>query len=110
MPQRVDALSGLKECSVAARQDNSYAVAASGELFTWRAGQYGMLRHGDFADQHAPRRVEALQRVIAFSAGIVHTIAVTCGGNVLGWGRAEALGLPDTVNSSEYMLGFKGPL
>ena len=60
LPQRVEALCGLKVCSVSAGVLVSCAVAAAGELFTWGSGRDGRLGHGDTADQLAPRRVAAL--------------------------------------------------
>ena len=99
MPQKVNALSGLKMCAVAAAENASCSVTAAGELYTWGRGDCGRLGHGDEADQLAPKRVEALQDewVVAVSPATCHTIAVTRGGGVFGWGAADGLGLPEAA-------------
>ena len=97
MPQKVEALSGLKVCAVAAGDDASCAVTAAGGLYTWGNGDFGRLGHGDIAPQLAPKRVEALRDewVVAVSHAMLHTIAVTRDGGVFGWGEADGLGLPE---------------
>ena len=94
--QKVEALSGFKVISVAAGDIACCAVTAAGELFTWGGVKFGRLGHGDKADQHVPRLVEALRGewVVAVSAGACQIMAVTRGGSVFGWGTAGALGLP----------------
>ena len=102
LPQLVDALCGLTVCAVDAVALTSFAVTVEGELFTWGYGRFGQLGHGNCTDPHGgPRRVKALdgEWVIAVSAGKSHTIAVTRGGSVFGWGEASALGLPDTATT-----------
>ena len=98
MRQRVEALSGLKVCAVAAGHGANCAVAAAGELFTWGSGWDWRLGHGDSADQLAPKRVEALQDewVVAVSHADRHTVAATRGG-VYGWGKAVGLGLQENT-------------
>lgn len=51
---------------------------ASGEVFTWGWGGYGILGHGDRHEQLKPRVVEALQpyRVTKVNCGGDHTIAL----------------------------------
>ena len=100
LPQRVEALYGLKVSSVFAGGSLgthiSGAVTTAGELFTWGMGRHGQLGHGDFNHQLAPRRVDALrgERVLAVSIGQSHTIAVAHGGSMFGWGKANHI--PDT--------------
>ena len=107
LPQRVEALNWIKVCSVAALHGSSCAVAAAGELFTWGDGRDGRLGHGDTANQHTPRRVDALQGewVAAVLAGFAHTVAVTRGGSVFAWGKKEGLGLQDNADGSEDVNG-----
>ena len=102
LPQRIEALSGFKVCSVAAGNGASCAVAAAGELFTWGDDQAGLLGHGGTWDVLAPLRVEALsgEWVVAVSVGTSHTIAVTRRGDVFGWSAVTACGLPDNYDSS----------
>ena len=94
----------IKVFSVAAGVGDSYSVTAAGELFTWGGGQDERLGHGDTAAHLGRRRVEALKGhwVAAVSVGTSHTIAVTRGGSVFGWGRAAALGLwPENADFPE---------
>ena len=60
MPQRVEALSGRQVRFVAAGDDSSSTVTAAGEFFTWGIGQFGLVGHGNTANQLVPKRVEAL--------------------------------------------------
>ena len=99
LPQKVEALSGLKVCAVAAGCDISSAVTAAGALYMWGGGEDGRLGRGDTADQLAPKRVEALRDewVVAAAVGDMHAIAVTRDGIVFGWGAADRLGLPEAA-------------
>lgn len=92
-------------------EDNSFAVTAAGELFTWGDRTYERLGHGDTATQVVPMRVAALQGqwVVAVSAGLQHTDAVTRHGIVFGWGLEEGLGL-DTAESTVSISGVKLPI
>ncbi len=104
LPQRVMVLSGFKVCCVAARDTASCAVIAAGDLFTWGGGQDGRRGHGDKAAKLAPKCVAVLrgEGMVAVSVGDSHTIAVTRGGSVFGWGRAAALGLrPENADFPE---------
>jgi alpha-tubulin suppressor-like RCC1 family protein len=95
LPQKVEALRGLCVCSLVTSQTASYVVTTLGELFTWGHGNFGQLGHGDFASELVPRRVDALdgEWVVAVAASGSHTIVVTRGGSVFGWGNADALGI-----------------
>ena len=103
LPQKVEALSGLKVCAVAAGYQTSCAVTSAGELYTCGRGYRWLLGHGDEVTQLAPKRVETLRDEwsVAVSPGIYHTIAVTRAGRVFGWGAAIALGMPEAEDSDE---------
>jgi alpha-tubulin suppressor-like RCC1 family protein len=94
-------LSGIKVCDVAAGA--SCAVTAAGELYTWGSGGYGRLGHGDAADQLSPTLVNVIldECVVAVASAWHHTIVVTRGGSVFGWGRAEGLGLPKAATTEQ---------
>ena len=71
--------------------DNMACVTADGMLFTWGAGRYGKLGHGDEEDQFTPRRVESATReggrdwapwVAHVGLGYQHTVCVTVTGEV----------------------------
>lgn len=83
----------------------SFAVAATGELFTWGNGWAGKLGHSDISDQLSPRRVEALicKCVVAVATGSAHTLVVKRGGSVFVWGSAAGLSLPEYADGSEHV-------
>ena len=103
--------------AVAAGAHSSFAITQDGALFSWGACDAGQLgqgpthhggpyTHNDGAVQRLPARVTVLTdvRVVAVSAGSRHTLAVTDGGAVYGWGFASPddprLGLGATESSS----------
>ncbi len=101
LPQKVEALSGLEVCAVAAAGGASCAVTAAGELYTWGSGYRRRLGHGDSADQVAPKRVEAPRDewLVAVALGLYHTIVATRDGSVFGWGVGGGLCLSEAAAS-----------
>ena len=93
----------------AAGHSASWAVAKTGELFTWGWEKFGRLGHSDTAVHLAPWRIEILESewAVAISTGYSHTVAVTCGGSVFGWGDNEAFGLPSNDHGFENVRGVK---
>ena len=81
---------------------HSLAITADGAARSWGRGGFGQLGHGDQQDQPLPKKVEALagQRVIAVSAGIAHSLALTADGAVSSWGKGASgqLGHGDQQN------------
>lgn len=59
-PTQIEYLIGKEVVYVAAGEAHSAAIDRSGSLFTWGAGAYGRLGHGEDADMPVPRRVEEL--------------------------------------------------
>ncbi|CAN0491366.1 unnamed protein product, partial [Ectocarpus sp. 12 AP-2014] len=55
-PRRIEALEGIPCVQVACGFAYTAAVTASGELYTWGAGENGRLGLGDVADRHTPSR------------------------------------------------------
>ena len=51
----------------------------------------GRLGHGDLQHQLLPKKIEALagRRVVAVSAGLHHSLAITADGAVFTWGKGE---------------------
>lgn len=71
--------------------DNSACVTADGMLFTWGAGRWGRLGHGDEEDRISPCRVKSDTRegsawvapwVAHVGLGTQHTVCVTVTGEV----------------------------
>ena len=70
---------------------HSLALTADGAVWSWGNGAYGKLGHGDQQTQLLPKKVEVLagQRVVAVSAGLNHSLAITADGAVFTWGKGE---------------------
>jgi alpha-tubulin suppressor-like RCC1 family protein len=41
--------------------DHSFLVTSEGDLYTWGRGSFGTLGHGDFQNQHVPKKVEGIK-------------------------------------------------
>ena len=68
--------------------NHSFAITADGAVWSWGWGDLGRLGHGDRQSQLLPKKVEALagRRVVALSAALVHSLAITADGAVWSWG------------------------
>ena len=90
-PKKVEAFAGQRIVAVSAALVHSLAITADGALWSWGWGASGKLGHGDEHDQLLPKKVEAFagQRVVAVSAGDVHSIVITADGAVFAWGPGE---------------------
>jgi len=87
---------------VSAGGEHSLALTADGALWSWGEGIFGRLGHGDQQNQLLPKKIEAFadQRVVAVSAGVFHSIAISADGSVWSWGYGGAgwLGHSDMQN------------
>ena len=85
---RDEALAGRRVVAVSAGASHSLAVTADGAVWSWGNGGQGRLGHGDEQNQLLPKKIEAFagRRVIAVSAGVVHSLAITADGAVWSWG------------------------
>ena len=100
LPKKVEAFAARRVVAVSAGPFHSLALAADGAVWSWGAGAYGQLGHGDEQqDQLLPKKVEALagRRVVTVSAGGGHSLAITADGAVwsCGMGYAGQLGHGD---------------
>ena len=88
-PKKVEALGGHRVAAVSAGFAHSLALTTDGSVWSWGPGDDGRLGHGDEQRQLLPKMVEALagQRVIAVSAGGMHSLALIADGSVWSWGR-----------------------
>ena len=91
LPKAVEAFAGQRVVAVSAGERHSLALAAAGALWSWGRGRDGVLGHGDQQDQLLPKKVEAFagRRVVAVSAGVWHSLAITADGAVWSWGKGE---------------------
>eukprot|EP00742_Colponemidia_sp_Colp-10_P005177 GILJ01005529.1.p1 GENE.GILJ01005529.1~~GILJ01005529.1.p1 ORF type:complete len:638 (+),score=72.35 GILJ01005529.1:42-1916(+) len=100
-PQVVRSFAKVKISFIAAAYHHCMALTATGTLFTWGAGAKGQLGHGRTDSVLTPKLVEPLQkeRVRLLAVGRFHSLAVTVGGDVYGWGSNEygQLGWQETV-------------
>ena len=87
-PKKVQALAGQRVVAVAAGTFHNLALSAGGAIWSWGSGGQGRLGHGDQQTQLLPKKIEAFtgQRVVAVSAGVFHSIALTADGGVWSWG------------------------
>lgn len=81
----------IKISKIVAGRSHSVALDEGGQCYTWGANQYGqcgILSRRRIGGVAAPKHVEALAkvRIVDISAGDVHTLALTGGGRVFGWG------------------------
>jgi len=88
LPKRIDAFGQRVVVSISAGFDHSIAITSDGSIWSWGDGEGGVLGHGDERDQALPKRIEAFadHHVIAASAGVNHTLAITAEGAVWAWG------------------------
>lgn len=79
LPKKVEAFSGQRAVAVSAGDYHSLAITAGGDVYSWGKGNAGQLGHGNIGSQPLPRRIAALEgrRVVAVSAGSLHSLAFT---------------------------------
>ena len=88
LPKKIEAFAGRRVVAVSAGQYHNMAITADGALWSWGGGAVGRLGHGDTQIQLLPKKIEALagRRVVAVSAGDLHSLALTADGAVWSWG------------------------
>ena len=99
VPAAVLGLDGVRVASVAAGRRHTLTLSADGAVYSFGVGEAGALGHGDEEDQHAARRVAALEgeRMTAVACGDFLSVALTDTGRAYswGWGYAGRLGHGD---------------
>ena len=70
---------------------HSLVLTEAGAVLSFGHGVDGCLGHGDDEDQRTPKVIEALrgERVVAVSAGNVHSLVLTEAGAVLSFGHGD---------------------
>eukprot|EP00536_Pseudo-nitzschia_multiseries_P011725 jgi/Psemu1/206635/e_gw1.412.58.1 len=76
---------------IAAGRSHSVALDEAGQCYAWGANQYGqcgILTRRRVIGVSSPKHVDALAkvRIVDISAGDMHTLSLTGGGRVFGWG------------------------
>ena len=91
VPTPVAALEGVDVVQVSAGPTHVAAVDRAGRVYTWGAGSYGQLGHGDRRPAFKPRLVKALLgvNITSVTAGTRHTVAVDDAGEAYAWGSNE---------------------
>ncbi len=90
-PLRVIFEKRIRAVKLAAGRSHSVVLDDNGRCYSWGANQYGqcgILSRRRIGGVASPKHVEALAKVkiVDISAGDVHTLALTGGGRVFGWG------------------------
>ncbi|KAM3337320.1 PH, RCC1 and FYVE domains-containing protein 1-like [Capsicum galapagoense] len=111
-PKLIDFLGHTNIELVACGENHSCAVTLSGELYTWGAGDFGLLGHGNEVSHWIPKRVNGPLEgihVSYISCGPWHTAVVTSAGQlftfgdgtfgVLGHGDRKSISKPREVES-----------
>ena len=88
LPEKIEAFVGKRVVAISAGAAHSLALTADGAVWSWGHGGDGQLGHGDQQSQLLPKKVEAFvgPRVLAVSAGTLHSFAITADGAVWSWG------------------------
>jgi len=83
---------------VAAGEAHSSSIDTVGNVYTWGAGSYGRLGHGEESDIPVPMRIQALSgiKMEQVELGTLHSIALSDKGVLYSWGSGEATGLMET--------------
>ena len=81
-------LGGERAVSVSSGSAHSLALTAAGAVWSWGYGSQGRLGHSDWQAQCQPKKIEGFagQRVVAVSAGALHSLAISADGAVWSWG------------------------
>ena len=84
----IEALRGERVVAVSAGGSHSLVLMEAGAVLSFGCGGHGRLGHGDYNQQLSPKVIEALggARVVAVSAGYIHSLALTEVGTVLSFG------------------------
>lgn len=95
VPTVLDYVVDREVAYVAAGEAHSACIDKLGVLYTWGAGAYGRLGHGEDVDIPVPRKVEEFGGIpiIQVACGTFHTLAVAKSGALYSWGAGLGVGL-----------------
>jgi alpha-tubulin suppressor-like RCC1 family protein len=104
LPKLMEALQGKRVVQVSAGCMHSLVLTASGEVYSFGAGYYCRLGHGDEENQTLPKLIEALRgkKVVQVSACSSQSLVLTESGEVYSFGHGSygKLGHGDTEQQS----------
>lgn len=87
-------------------ENHTLAVTEAREIYSWGAGQFGQLGHGDLLRQNLPNKIVTLEshKIVQVSAGRRHSVALDDKGRIFVWGCNDLcqLGLK-TLGGNNYL-------
>jgi alpha-tubulin suppressor-like RCC1 family protein len=88
IPVRVHLPRGVKVVSASAGQAHSLALTSTGRVLAWGDNSQGQLGTGNRQDASAPVwvRLPKVAHITSIAAGQYHSLALTRGGKMIGWG------------------------
>ncbi|XP_050522470.1 E3 ubiquitin-protein ligase HERC2 [Daktulosphaira vitifoliae] len=88
LPCKIESLSGKGIIQIDCGSQFSVALSSNGTLYTWGKGDYFRLGHGSNDHIRKPKPVSGLhgKKIIQFSTGSLHVLALTDDGEVFAWG------------------------
>ena len=94
---------GLTANAVAARTGCSYALRASGALYSWGSDQLECLGNGADTSRRSPGSVATISDAVAISTGAYgyHALAIRANGEVWAWGYNNSGQLGDGTNQHQ---------
>ena len=109
LPKKVEVLTDQRVITVAAGGAHSLAITADEAVWSWGGGGLGKLGHGDTQYQPLPKKVEGFpgHHIVAVSAGVYHSLALTADGAVWSWGGGASGSLGHGEDLSNQLLPKK---
>ncbi|XP_053991691.1 uncharacterized protein LOC128883402 isoform X2 [Hylaeus volcanicus] len=106
VPTLIEASCDREIVFVSAGEAHSASIDKVGIVYTWGAGSYGRLGHGDDTDMHIPRKIESFggQSIVQVACGTFHTMAVSRDGKLFSWGSSLAIGLVSEGENSSVLI------
>jgi alpha-tubulin suppressor-like RCC1 family protein len=76
LPTKVQALNGVFIKKLETGLRHIICSSKEGFVYTWGAGRYGRLGHGDEFDQHEPKKIKGVKEIRFVGAGEVHSLMI----------------------------------
>ena len=93
-------VAGVRFVRIDCGGQHASALTASGDVYTWGAGSFGQLGHGNRSSRDTLSKVENLPKSRWIACGYAFTCSVSEDGEMFAWGAGEngRLGTGDTVD------------